>query len=98
MRPLTFLTLALCVFTVSAEAGERYLVATRTATREAPLRMLRDADEVRAHGVRAFDAVNAFAADLTAAEVAQMKASPHVRFVAHVVERHASGGAPRLVE
>src|SRR5689334_11536384 len=96
MRPLAISALALALFTGSVEAAERFLVATRTAPREAPLRMLRDSGEARTHGVRAFQTVDAFAADLTPAEVAQLKASPDVRFIAPVVERHASGvTAPR---
>lgn len=52
--------------------------------------MLRDSDDFRGHAVRPFEAVQAFAADLTEAEVAELKRSPEVRFVSHVVERHAS--------
>jgi subtilisin family serine protease len=45
---------------------------------------------VRSHDVRAFDFINAFAADLTADEVAALKRSPDVRYISPVVERHAS--------
>src|SRR5579884_857058 len=90
MRPLAAVTLALCLSIPAAESAERYLVATRIAPREAPLRMLRDSGEARTHAVRAFQSVDAFAATLTPDEVAQLKASPHVRFVSPIVERRAS--------
>src|SRR5438105_9435046 len=89
MRPLivSFLAAALCA--VSAEAAERYLVATRSAPRETGLRILRDAGEVRSHAVRTFASVNAFAATLNDAEVAELRQSSEVRSVTHTVERHA---------
>jgi serine protease len=70
-------------------AADRYLVATRKASRNVELRMVRESGEVRAHSVRAFEAVDAFAADLTSEEVAALKRSPEVRFVTPTVERHA---------
>jgi subtilisin family serine protease len=54
------------------------------------LRVLRDDADVRTHDVRTFHWVNAFAADLTAEEVAVLKKSPDVRYISPVVERHAS--------
>src|SRR6266849_171188 len=70
-------------------AADRYLVATRKAPRSTELRMIRESSEFRSHAVRAFDAVDAFAADLTADEVAALKRSSDVRFVTLTVERHA---------
>jgi serine protease len=95
MRPLTSLILATALITSSAEAADRYLVATRTTPREAPLHMLRDAGEARTHAVRTFQAVNGFAATLTEAEAAELRQSSDVRYVTKVVERHVSadGGA-----
>jgi len=95
MRPLVAL-LACTLFTGSLGASERYLVATRKAPQHAQIRMLRDSGDFREHGVRAFESADAFAADLTPAEVAELKRSPEVRFVTHVVERHASslGASP----
>ena len=89
MRPLTVFSVVLCLFASSAESAQRYLVATRAAARQTPLRMLRDGTEVRVHGVRSFEAVDGFAADLTPSEVAQLKASPEVRYIAPVVPRRA---------
>jgi serine protease len=89
MRPLAAL-LACALFTGSLAASERYLVATRNAPQRAQIRMLRDSADFREHGVRTFESADAFAADLTPAEVAELKRSPEVRFVTHVVERHAS--------
>ncbi len=89
MRPLLAL-LAIALSTASAQAADRYLVATRHASRDADVRMLRHPEDFRAHAVRPFRWVNAFAADLTASEVAELKRSPEVRFVTAVVERHAS--------
>src|SRR6266851_172802 len=89
MKPLAAV-LACILFTASLAASERYLVATRNAPQRAQIRMLRDSGDFREHGVRTFESADAFAADLTPAEVAELKRSPEVRFVTHVVERHAS--------
>ena len=91
MRTFVTILLGIALFAVSAEAADRYLVATRRAPREVSVRMLRDSDELRSHAVRTFESVNAFAANLTSAEVAELKRSAGVRFVSPVVERHASG-------
>lgn len=56
------------------------------ATRTAPRISVRRADR----DVRTFDSVNAYAATLTEAEVADLKRSGDVRFVAPVVPRYAS--------
>jgi len=94
MRPLAIFSVVLCLSTSSAESAERYLVATRAAARQTPLRMLRDGSEVRAHSVRTFEAVHAFAADLTPSEAAEMKASSEVRYIAPVVPRRALDMTP----
>src|SRR5947209_6468574 len=99
MRPLAAV-LAIAVSTAPIEAADRYIVATRSTPREAPLRLLRDSDEFRTHSVRPFRAVNAFAADLAADEVAELKHSADVRYVSPVVERHVSvnGRLPRKAD
>jgi serine protease len=53
--------------------------------------VLRDSNDFRLHAVRAFQSIDAFAADLTAAEADALKRSGEVRFITPVVERHASG-------
>ena len=58
--------------------------------------MLRESGESRAHAVRAFEAVDAFAADLTSDEVAALRRSPEVRFVTPAVERHLLSDGPPM--
>jgi len=88
MRILSLL-LSITLSTASLEAADRYLVATRHAPLATQLRMLRDSDEFRSRGIRAFESADAFAADLTAGDVAELKRSSEVRFITPVVERHA---------
>ena len=88
MRTLSLL-LSITLSTASLEAADRYLVATRHAPLATQLRMLRDSDEFRSRGIRAFESADAFAADLTAGDVAELKRSSEVRFITPVVERHA---------
>src|SRR5260370_12269943 len=95
MRPLPVL-LALGLLAAPAFAADRYLVATRKASRNVELRMLRESGESRAHAVRAFEAVDAFAADLTSDEVAALRRSPEVRFVTPAVERHLLPAPPPI--
>ena len=95
MRPVQVL-LALALVATPSFAADRYLVATRKASRNVDLRMMREAGEFRTHAVRAFDAVDAFAADLTSDEVAALRRSPEVRFVTLAVERHLLSDSPRL--
>src|SRR2546428_12993946 len=83
MRPLTTALLVIGLSTAPVEAADRYLVATR----EWPVKVLR---ETGSQEIRAFESVNAFAANLTAAEVADLRRSGQVRFITPVVERHAS--------
>src|SRR5256885_13120471 len=78
------------VIATSLSAADRYLVATRKTTAESGIRMLRASDDFRSHAIRAFQSVDAFAADLTPDEVAALKRSPDVRFVTPVVPRYAS--------
>ena len=98
MRPLTVL-LAIALSTASVGAADRYLVATRHAPRATQLRMLQESADSRSHSIRAFESADAFAADLTASEVAELKRSSEVRFITPVVERHASveDSRPRLL-
>jgi serine protease len=71
----------------SAET-QRYIVATKRPARMAALgslaRELRDPAERR---IREFTVVDAFAADLTKTEVAELRSSPDVRWIEPVVQR-----------
>jgi subtilisin family serine protease len=87
---------ALSLIAAPGFAAERYLVATRRPARDSEIRMVRESREFRAHAVRAFEAVNAFAAELTAEEVAALRRSPEVRYVTPVVERHVLGQGQSL--
>src|SRR2546430_1943473 len=87
MRALAAL-LAVGLIAGPAVAADRYLVATRQAAKSTELRLVRESAEFRSHAVRAFDAVDAFAADLSADEVAMLKRSSDVRYVTPAVERH----------
>ena len=93
MRPVPAL-LALALLSAPSFAADRYLVATRKAPANSELRMVRESSEFRAHSVRAFKAVEAFAADLTADEVAALRRSPEVRYVTPTVERHILSDGP----
>jgi serine protease len=93
MRPLLAALLSTLVVTVSVEAADRYLVATRNVPREMPLRMLRDSGDSVAHSVRTFRSLNAFAATLTDGEAAVLRQSPEVLSVTKVVPRQISGTA-----
>ena len=93
---------ALCVLALAtgAMAAERsrYIVATRTAPRAARLPLVDDLVTARARGVRTFASVDAFAADLTDTEAAQLRLKPGVRWVRHVVARQlADSAAPIAV-
>jgi serine protease len=86
-RLLALALIALVVTPLFASDKTRYLIAVRPAPARAHL--LRDAEEVRAHRVREFAWVDAFAADLSAEEAAELKRSPDVRYLHPLVERHA---------
>lgn len=92
MKRCALLLLLLTVVPVGAfaQTTRRYIVMTRAAAPEA-LRTLRgdDWEPVDRSDVRAFKYINGFAADLTEAEVAQLKASGGVRWIEPVLERHA---------
>src|SRR5438477_2599958 len=82
MRPLITALFVIGLLSAPVEAADRYLVATRGVS----TKVLR---ETESHEIRAFESVNAFAANLTAAEVAELTRSGQVRFITPVVERHA---------
>src|SRR5688500_13727677 len=86
---LSFLLLA----ATSAFAAEtqRYLISTRSAPRKGRLQLTTNSVEIAKHRVRTFRNINAFAADLTAEEVAALKASGEVDIIEPVAERHIFG-------
>ena len=93
MRPLLAALLSTVFLLAPVEAADRYLVATRTIPREAPVRMLRDSGDAAAHSVRTFRTLNAFAATLTESEAAALRQSPDITSVTKVVARRISGTA-----
>jgi len=84
MKRILLLALALTT-PLFGDTAQRYLVTTRTAPAASRLRLATNA----VHQGRAFRHVNAFAANLTAEEVAELRNSPDVTSVRPVVERHA---------
>lgn len=85
--------MAIATSAVAAERS-RYIVATRSSGPRAAHVPLRDDDvQARARGVRSFDSIDAFAADLTDAEAAQLRLQPGVRWVQRVVPRQLSDSA-----
>jgi subtilisin family serine protease len=93
-RLLAFLLAVALALPAIAAPAKRYLVATKRPVRQTPLLLVRDAEAGAAHHVRRFEAVAAFAADLTDDEVAELRQSSEVRSVDEVVERHLLDVAP----
>ena len=94
-----FISLWVVAIATTAVAAERsrYIVATRTEPRAARMPLLDDAAVARERGVRTFESIDAFAADLTDAEAAQLRLAPGVRWVRPVVARQiADGGQARV--
>jgi subtilisin family serine protease len=85
-RRLSPILALLCALPLFAEETQRYVVAMRSRPAASRIRVLANGDE---HRVRAFRNVNAFAADLTASEVAELRRSEGVELVTPVVERSA---------
>jgi subtilisin family serine protease len=79
------------------EVPRRYIVATRAAAPVAVRRILTDDLSPRAgRDIQTWDLVDAFAATLTDAEVAQLRASAHVAYVEPVFERHLMAFSSRV--
>jgi len=93
------LALALFATTSSLTAGEpaRYIIATRQPAKFSPLQIVRNPADAADRDVRTFESVNAFAADLTAAEAAELRRSPHVRYVEAVVPVFATEVATKAL-
>jgi serine protease len=86
MKRTLGLLLALITLPLFAEEGQRYLIATRGRPDPERARVVANADS---HRIRTFRNVNAFAATLTASEVAELRRSSHVELVTPVVKRFA---------
>lgn len=84
----TFPAVLALFLTTAAFAAEtqRYLVATRRPAMQAAMRQIED---IETRAVVPFETFNGFAADLTEADVASLRASGEVRWVEPVLERHA---------
>lgn len=97
-RVLVLLALAVVATTGFAAETQRYLISTRTAPQRDRIGGLSVVTDVAKRRVRTFKNINAFAADLTAAEVAELKASGQALIIEPVVERHLLGfAAPRPI-
>ena len=91
-RTLALFVVLIIATSLSAETRTRYLIATRLPAGATKLQMISDAATAEKHAVRKFTNVNAFAADLTEAEAAELRKSSGVRYVSPVVERSISDG------
>jgi serine protease len=89
-RTLSLIVVLITATSLSAETRTRYLIATRLPAGATKLQMISDAATAEKHAVRKFTYVNAFAADLTEAEAAELRKSSAVRYIAPVVERSIS--------
>jgi serine protease len=90
----TVVSVLLLLFTATAFAAEtkRYFVGTRSPMSDETViqRLYRDADAgAQPRGVMSFRHINAFAADLTDAEVSALKKSANVTYVEPVLEMRA---------
>lgn len=86
-RRLALAAILVSAMPLLATETQRYLVSTRTAPTR--MRIVTDDAAAVAHRVRKFENIRAFAADLTDAEVAQLRRSPDVAYIEPVVERVA---------
>lgn len=87
----TLLAAALLVATglYADDTSHRFIVVTKSASHEALPKILTDDLAPRAgRQLESWDIIDGFAADLTDAEVAQLRRSPNVDYVEPVVERH----------
>ncbi len=90
-RLLALAFLALTATGALAAETQRYLISTKNAPRKGGLRLTTNAVDIASHRVRTFRNINAFAADLTLEEVAELQKSGEVEIIEPVVERHIFG-------
>lgn len=98
-RLLLLLLVCLTVPAIAPAQTARYIVVTHRPAEQARARIFASDAAARGHRVRSFHSVNAFAADLTADEVAALRQSPDVQFLSPVVPRHIDAtttAAPRF--
>lgn len=76
-----------------AQTKSRYVVSMRRAPSVSGLRLVRDAGEAASHDVRVFRNFDFIGADLTDDEVAALRKSPDVNYIAPVVPRYIDGWA-----
>jgi serine protease len=96
-RVLLAAALLFAPFLHADDVQHRYIVATRVAAPVAVQRILTDDLSPRNdRDIEAWDIVDAFAANLTDAEVARLRASSHVAYVEPVVERHLMATRSRV--
>ncbi len=78
---------------LAAESQQRYVVALKPSRLQIkPSAILSDIDATpRERDVASYTVIDGFAADMTAAEAAELRKSGGVRYVEAVVERHALG-------
>ena len=94
-RFVSLAVLLLASASLWAETTARYTVILRSeAARERLPRIVANSDEARVRQVRNFRNINAFAANLTPSEVAELRRSGEVESVRPVVGRHVSSIAP----
>lgn len=98
-RILLLLSLSLAAATTAfaADVADRYVITTRQPAQAMRLRIMVNSDAVRRHDVRAFTNFNAFAATLTAEEVAELRKSGDVISVEPVALRQMSAITPGKV-
>lgn len=97
-RVLVLLVLAVAATTGFAAETQRYLISTPNAPRRDRIGGLSIVTDLAKRRVRTFTNINAYAADLTVAEVAELKASGEAVIIEPVVERHLLGfAAPRPI-
>ncbi|MCU1244175.1 MAG: hypothetical protein JWN02_85, partial [Acidobacteria bacterium] len=93
--------LLLCLLLASgslfAAGNARYIVGLRHAPQRAGMatRIASDAREREERSVRDLSSIEAYAANLTEAEAAELRTSPDVRYVNPVVSRYLLEGTPR---
>ncbi|HEV7923304.1 MAG TPA: S8 family serine peptidase [Thermoanaerobaculia bacterium] len=88
MKPIiAFVLTVAAAATAWAAPTRRYIVLTRHTPRLSEQRLFRDVDASAERAVRPFRNAQAFAADLTAEQVAELRASGEVRSITPVVER-----------
>jgi len=88
------LLVSLAVAAPLAAASSRYLVLMRAPLHRSHIRMINEVSEAAEHEVRTFRTIDAFAADLSDADVDALRASGEVKVIEPIMERHLNDGTP----